>query len=66
MSLHEWVLNHLPVYNALIHQRHRQPLITLGNSAVSCRVEMVAGNEFAGERREVFFLFAEYGKDIRE
>ncbi|KAI0686203.1 hypothetical protein C8Q76DRAFT_699031 [Earliella scabrosa] len=64
MSLHEWVLNHLPVYNALIHQRHRQPLITLGNSAVSCRVEMVAGNEFSSEKREVFFLFSEYGKDI--
>ncbi|KAI0735942.1 hypothetical protein C8Q76DRAFT_690432 [Earliella scabrosa] len=43
---------------------HDQALISLGNSDVRCKVHMVAGDLYGGEEREVFFLFAEYGKDL--
>ncbi|KAI0708444.1 hypothetical protein C8Q76DRAFT_695824 [Earliella scabrosa] len=43
---------------------HEQALISLGNSDVKCKVHMVAGDLYGGEEREVFFLFAEYGKDF--
>ncbi|KAI0688940.1 hypothetical protein C8Q76DRAFT_698617 [Earliella scabrosa] len=43
---------------------HDKLLISLGNSNVTCHVYMVGGDDRKGEERDVFFLLAEYGKDI--
>ena len=64
MPLHEYVSLYATSRSVLISVG--QALISLGNSDVRCKVHMVAGDLYGGEERQVFFLFAEYGKDLRE